>query len=61
MSLEEALALKRDAGKILDSYQPEQVERYWYEYWEKKKLFHADSQRAIETKKTYVMLLPPPK
>lgn len=43
MSLEEALAIKRDPSKLLDSYQPKQVERYWYEYWEKKKLFHANS------------------
>lgn len=53
--------MKRDPTKIQDSYQPKEVEAYWYQYWEDKKYFHPDAERALKSEKRYVMVLPPPK
>ncbi len=39
------------------AYQPEDIERRWYEEWEKADLFRADATR---TKTPYTIVLPPP-
>lgn len=61
MNLDEVLKMKRDPTKINDTYQPRDVEKYWYQYWDQQKFFHADPEKALKSNKTYVMLLPPPK
>ncbi|MBN1277063.1 MAG: valine--tRNA ligase [Deltaproteobacteria bacterium] len=44
--------------KILDkSYEPEDVERKWYEYWEKNNLFRAE---AVSEKRPFCIVIPPP-
>jgi len=42
---------------IPKKYDPSKVERKWYEYWEKHKLFHAE---VDETKKPFTIVIPPP-
>ncbi len=43
---------------VLDkSYAPEAVEKRWYSYWEREKLFAADAQTA---KRPYAIVIPPP-
>lgn len=37
------------------------MENYWYQFWEDKKYFHANAEKAIKSGKKYVMVLPPPK
>ncbi len=39
------------------AYQPEQVERKWYQWWLERRLFHADPQSS---KPPYSVLMPPP-
>ncbi|CAD8210973.1 unnamed protein product [Paramecium pentaurelia] len=56
----EILALKRDASKMPESYQPNFVESFWYKYWEEKKYFHVSAEEALKNDKRYVMVLPPP-
>ncbi|HEN21253.1 MAG TPA: valine--tRNA ligase, partial [Desulfobacteraceae bacterium] len=44
--------------KILDkSYEPDHVERKWYEYWEKNNLFRAE---AVSEKRPFCIVIPPP-
>lgn len=44
--------------KILDkSYDPDSVERKWYEYWEKNNLFRAE---AVSEKDPFCIVIPPP-
>lgn len=38
-------------------YDPQHVEKRWYEYWLKKNYFHADNRSS---KKPYVIVIPPP-
>ncbi|MBW2180423.1 MAG: valine--tRNA ligase [Deltaproteobacteria bacterium] len=43
---------------ILDkSYQPDEVEKRWYDFWEKEQLFAASENK---TQKTYSIVIPPP-
>ena len=44
--------------KLLDkSYEPHEVERRWYAYWEENQLFAAEEQSQ---KKSYSIVIPPP-
>ena len=38
-------------------YEPEQVEKKWYKFWEENKLFH---QEVDSNKKPYSIVIPPP-
>jgi len=38
-------------------YEPQQVEKKWYAFWEGEKLFHAEVEQA---KKPYTIVIPPP-
>jgi hypothetical protein len=61
LSIEEVLVMKRDPSRINDTYQPRDVEKYWYQFWEERKFFHANPEKAIAKNNRYVMVLPPPK
>lgn len=46
---------------MLPEYHPKSVEAAWYQWWEKKKFFHAESQNVISgAKKPFTMIIPPP-
>lgn len=45
---------------MANEYQPKAVEAAWYAWWEKKKFFHANAEKALKTNKKYVMVIPPP-
>jgi len=47
------------ASDLLDKgYEPHQVERRWYDFWEKEKLFSAKEESS--TQKGYSIVIPPP-
>ena len=43
--------------QIAKSYEPEQVERKWYAYWEENGLFRGE---AVSDKVPYCIVIPPP-
>jgi valyl-tRNA synthetase len=46
------------SSKLLDKgYEPHDVERRWYDFWEKEKLFTADDESSLES---YSIVIPPP-
>lgn len=45
---------------MASEYHPKQVEAAWYSWWEKKKFFNANAEKALKTDKKYVMVIPPP-
>ena len=46
------------SSKLLDKgYEPHDVERRWYDFWEKEKLFAADEDSPLES---YSIVIPPP-
>lgn len=52
---------KKDIVRALpNQYHPKYVEAAWYDWWEKKGFFHADAKKAIDGKKTFTMVIPPP-
>ncbi len=46
-----------DEGMLPKAYDPAGIEKRWYSFWEKEKLFHADE---IKTGKEYSIVIPPP-
>ena len=62
MELEEAIKFKRDLKNFKDAYDPSWVEKYWYAWWEKKRFFAADAEKAAElpNEKKFIIVVPPP-
>lgn len=58
MPLEEAIKVKFDASKMTDSYDPIAVEKYWDQWWNQNKFFHADNETTNPNK--FTITLPPP-
>ncbi len=46
-----------DQDLLPKAYDPVGIEKHWYSFWEKEKLFHADDHK---TGKEYSMVIPPP-
>ncbi|HTY26065.1 MAG TPA: valine--tRNA ligase [Desulfomonilaceae bacterium] len=46
-----------DEGMLPKAYDPAGIEKRWYSFWEKEKLFHADENK---TGKEYSIVIPPP-
>ncbi|MGO9120240.1 MAG: valine--tRNA ligase [Desulfomonilaceae bacterium] len=46
-----------DQDLLPKAYDPAGIEKHWYSFWEKEKLFHADESK---TDKEYSMVIPPP-
>ena len=46
-----------DQGTLPKAYEPAEIEKRWYSFWEEKKLFHADDKK---TGKEYSIVIPPP-
>ncbi len=42
---------------VMDNYNPQDIEKKWYEYWESNKFFSPNEQKAEET---YTIVIPPP-
>ena len=62
-SPEEILAFKKDFKKSFPaSYDPQFVETYWAEWWEKSQFYHTKPEEAanIPHDKKFLMILPPP-
>lgn len=62
MDLETGIKYKQKVENLYSEYDPTIVEKYWYEFWEKNKLFHPDANVAVNTPydKKYTIVLPPP-
>jgi valyl-tRNA synthetase len=48
MTLEQALAFKRNLSQMRDKYEPKWVESHWYDYWCNKKYFHPEANQCVE-------------
>ena len=46
-----------DQDLLPKAYDPAGIEKHWYSFWEKEKLFHADDNKKG---KEYSMVIPPP-
>ena len=46
-----------DSGTLKKGYEPKEVERYWYAYWEKEGLFAAED---VSDKDSFSIVIPPP-
>src|SRR5271157_5329840 len=46
-----------DQDLLPKAYDPAGIEKHWYSFWEKEKLFHADDNKIG---KEYSMVIPPP-
>ena len=59
----EALKYKRDFNRsFANSYDPDQVESYWYDWWISQKFFHTSAEDAltVDSSKRFIIILPPP-
>ena len=59
----EAIKFKQDYKKSFpNNYDPEAVEKFWYDWWIKRDFYHVTAKEALTVphEKRYVMILPPP-
>ena len=61
--MEDAIKIKMDYQKsFVGAYDPDTVEKHWYEWWNKQGYFHcpAEEGKTVDRDKRYVIILPPP-
>jgi valyl-tRNA synthetase len=52
--------MKTERKELDKTYEPEMIERQWYEYWIKKGCFKADPQKVNVKRQGYSIVIPPP-